>query len=125
LPKSDEEARQQIKSILKPYKSERFEIYEGYVFPIGKQPDNSSWTGFQNYHPRTHNGYITIFRERKNNESSAKIGLKFYNPGTRMELTDLRTGEVRNVTLDKKGRISFNISKAPGFRFFKVRILDS
>ena len=121
----DEEARQQIKSILKPYKSERFEIYEGYVFPIGKQPDNSSWTGFQNYHPRTHNGYITIFRERKNNESSAKIGLKFYKPGTRMELTDLRTGEVRNVTLDKKGRISFNISEAPGFRFFKIRILDS
>ena len=64
-------------------------------------------------------GYLTIFRELKNKQPTAKIALHFFQPGTKLTLTDVLTGKSREVRLDDKGRAEFRIDKAPGFLFLK------
>ncbi|MEX0981146.1 MAG: hypothetical protein WD577_04195 [Bacteroidales bacterium] len=40
----------------------------GSLFALGDRPDDTSWTGFQNYHPNENIGYLTLFREIDNKE---------------------------------------------------------
>ena len=116
----NEAAREEIKAILKCYRAQRERMYQGYVFGIGSMPDNAGWTGFQNYHPKTGDGYLTVFRELHNEQPRAKLTLHFYKPGTRLRLVDLSSGSVRHATLDDQSQVEFAIHEAPGFRFLKV-----
>lgn len=116
----NESARRQIKAIFKPYKTERKQMYDGYVFAIGKMPDNASWAGFQNYNPQTGNGYLTVFRELSNKQPKTKLALHFYPPGTKLQLTDLLSGKTCNIALDDQSQVEFRIPQAPDFRFVKV-----
>ncbi|MCG8685268.1 MAG: hypothetical protein MI892_10360, partial [Desulfobacterales bacterium] len=112
-------AREELKPIIAKYKAERDEMYKGYVFAVGDKPDNGSWTGFQNYNPETGNGYLTFFRELKNPDSNYTIALHFLKPGTKLEITNILTGDNHNVTLSEKSEIDIQIPQAPGYLFFK------
>ncbi len=116
------EARKELKTVLEPYKLHRKDMYQGYVFALGDKPDNASWSGFQNYNPKTNNSYLTIFRELNNKKSKAKIALHFYKSNTRLKMTDLITGEISEVKLDNKNQAEFHIPKAPGFKFSKIEV---
>jgi hypothetical protein len=116
------EAKAQIKPILEIYKKHREEMYAGYVFPIGDEPNNESWTGFQNYNPETNSGYLTIFRELKNNENSKSIELRFIN-GKKLKLTNLITNKVESVQ-PEKNKVIFQIDQPAGFQFFKYEFLN-
>jgi len=116
-----QKAREQIKPILSVYKKHREAMYSGYVFPIGNEPDNKSWTGFQNYNPETNSGYLTIFRELHNNDTSKDIALKFIED-KEIKLTNLLTDEMRVIKLGGSN-INFSISHPASFQFFKYEII--
>ncbi|WP_321290665.1 hypothetical protein [uncultured Sunxiuqinia sp.] len=113
------EARAELKPIIAKYKAERAEMYKGYVFAIGDKPDNKSWTGFQNYNPETGNGYLTVFRELNNQKKSAQISLHFFEPGTKLQLTDILTNKKWQITLNERSEVNFTIPETPGFLFLK------
>ncbi|MFW6328378.1 MAG: hypothetical protein ACOC2F_08715, partial [Bacteroidota bacterium] len=116
------DARKEIKPLLAIYKQHRPEIYKGYVFPIGEEPDNKSWTGFQNYNPDTKTGYFTVFRELHNKEKSKIIELKFLE-NKRIELVNLLTDE-KTVKKQKGSAISFTMEEPASFQFYQYNILD-
>ncbi|TKG95441.1 hypothetical protein EYV94_08335 [Puteibacter caeruleilacunae] len=116
-----DKAKQEIKPLIDVYKSQREAMYAGYVFAIGEEPTNASWSGFQNYNPTTKTGYLTIFRERKNEESEKEIELHFAQ-NKRIVLTDLMTGETQEQTLGKSGNVTLALDKPGTFLFLKYEM---
>ena len=115
-------AREEIRPLLNIYKKYREDMYKGYVFPIGDEPDNQSWTGFQNYNPDLKTGYLTIFRELHNKEKSKNIELKFFE-NKRIELLNLLTGD--KTVMNQEGSTILFTSKEPAeFQFYRYTILD-
>jgi len=119
----DESDREQIRPLLRLYKKHRREMNKGYVFPIGEKPDNASWAGFQCHNPQRGSGYVTLFRERKNEVASRQIALRFLG-GESIKITDLRTGDSRRVSVPQDGRVDFQIERAPDFLFCRYKLLD-
>lgn len=117
----DERARSQIRPLLALYKAHRRRMYRGFVFPIGAEPDNASWTGFQNWDPETESGYLTIFREIGAEEPVAEIALRFA-AGRRLRIMDLQSGIDRSLQVPPDGRLRFEIPQAPGFRFLRYEL---
>jgi len=115
------QAREELKPIIQRYKAHREKMYRGYVFAIGAKPDNASWTGLQNHNFQTGDGYLTIFRELRNEQAKSKLALHFLDPHAKLTLTDLMTGQSRQVTLDEKRQIEFEIDTAPGFAFLEYK----
>ncbi len=116
------QARREIKKLLALYKKHREEMYKCFVFPIGEEPDNKSWPGFQFYNSDQKSGYITIFRELNNKENKKDICLKFLT-GKKIKLTNLQTGKMFNAQVSKEGNITFKIDKPADFRFYKYELL--
>lgn len=114
----DEAARKQIRPLLKIYKAHRKDMYQGYVFPIGEEPDNASWPGFQNHNPEKSTGYLTIFREIGNKEMTKKINLRFIR-NQEIMLEDLLTGKKKKVKVNDRGEVELKIEKAADFRFYQ------
>jgi hypothetical protein len=113
------EARNAIRPLITAFKRERAEMYKGYVFPIGRKPDNAQWTGFQNHNPDTGNGYLTIFRELNSKDASGTLALHFLKPGAKVQLTDVLSGKTRTATLNQKSEATFELEAAPGFLFLR------
>jgi len=116
------EAKTEIKSLIKVYKQNRAELFNGYVFAIGDEPTNSSWSGFQNVGPDKDGGYLTIFRELNNNEDIKIIELKFLKNKT-IQLLNLENGFMQMKPVDKEGRVEFTGIKKGGFIFFKYTVV--
>ncbi len=113
------EARAQIKPVLAAYRAVRDEMFNGYVFPIGQEPDNRSWSGFQNVNPdNSRVGFITLFRQLENQEPRQRIQLHFVQ-GRCLTLTNLLTGETQMVTADSEGNVEFSIKNPGGFLFLR------
>jgi hypothetical protein len=116
-----EEAISAISKVLSLYRQHRSAMYDGYVYPIGECPTDSSWSGFQCILPDGESGYLTIFRELNNTEAKKKIEL--YNvPDGRLELQDLVAETSETVTVED-GKISVTMEKAPDYRYMKYRII--
>lgn len=116
-----DDARKAIKDLLKVYKIHRSDLYSGFVYPIGDEPSNSSWTGFQNIGSDKLQGYLMIFRERLNQSNSSEIAVNFLD-GKDIRLENLLTGEKR-LALNKNGKIDFTINKAGDYVFYKYEII--
>ncbi len=112
-----EQARAQIRPLLAVYKRHRAEMFRGYVFPIGEKPDNASWAGFQCYVHGSGVGYLTLFRELHNEESSRAVRLHFLS-GKTLTLQDLCSGETQRVPVAPDGHARFQIPRPAGFRFY-------
>jgi hypothetical protein len=114
--------REELKKIIGTYKENRREIFESYVFPVGNEPNNASWTGFQIYHPEKKSGYLMVFRELHNKENVAEMKLKF-----------IRDKEIRMVDLEnsksetqngENGHVQFSIENPAGYKFLRYEIID-
>ena len=116
------EARDTVKHILTAYKKERLNIYESLVYPIGDEPDNSNWSGFQAHNIKSKVGYITLFREINNKEESHRIRLRFI-ADKKVKFTNILNGEGFDVKVDKDGFVQFEILQAGDFRFLKYELL--
>ncbi len=117
-----QEARDQIRPLLAIYKDHRQAMYRGYVFPIGAEPDDASWTGFQNHDAKAGSGYLTVFRELECRQEEGEFRLWFV-AGRTIRLTDLIGGDEREMTVPKDGVIRFTLDSAPAFRFLRYQLV--
>ena len=117
-----EEARKQIRPLLALYKKHRAEIFSGYVFPIGDEPNDGSWTGFQSYLPAKNAGHLMVFREAGNAQAEGSLRLKCLT-GKKIQLTDLIAEKQRTVELGTEAKVTFELPKAPDFGFFRYEVV--
>ena len=120
--KFDASARAQMRPLIAAWKKEKAALARGYVHPIGSEPDDASWTGFQNHIEGTADGHLLLFRELNNKENSSALALKDCANKT-LRLTDLLTGETRDAPADAQGRVTFTMDKPGDYRFYKYTIL--
>ena len=118
-----DEARDQLRPIIKIYKEQRDEMYQGYVFPIGDEPDNKSWSGFQNYNPETKTGFLTVLRQIENREKQKGIALKFLS-GKTIKITNLVSRTSRVVNVPDSGIVPFAIEKPADYLFLKYERMN-
>jgi hypothetical protein len=116
------EDRAPVRELISIYKAHRDELYKGYVFALGDRPDDTSWTGFQNYHPEKDFGYLTLFREIDNKDKKKRIQLHFIK-GKTLAIEDLITGKKKNYKVDNKGYVEFTMKDPASFKFYKYTIL--
>ena len=117
-----EEARKDIKSLLRIYKKYRNDIYSGFVYPIGEKPDDQSWTGFQNHASASDDhGYLLVYREQGNKHPKQSIKINFCE-NERLLLTDLISNEERVVECNAEGEVSFTINEPADFLFYSYKI---
>jgi len=116
--------QEELTRIIGLYKSHRKEIFEGFVFPVGDEPNNASWSGFQVYHPDKNTGYLMLFREIHNAEKSHEFKLKFIKDTT-LEITDLeKPDESPEQFQVSDGKLSFRIEKPADYLFLKYEIIE-
>jgi hypothetical protein len=113
----EDEERDELRNIISAYKKHRSSIFDNYVLPIGQEPNNASWTGFQMYNPNSDEGYLMLFRELNNEHSKWTYNLEFAEDCT-IELEDILTGEKKEVLL-KDGNIEIEITQPAGYKFLK------
>jgi hypothetical protein len=115
----DTAGKNELTNFIAQYKKYREGMFTAYTFPIGEQPDNQSWSGFQMVSDNgLKDNYLLLFREMHNKEPSKKIQLK-YLAGKTIKITDLRTGVSMIKTADAKGNFNFAISHAADFLWLK------
>ena len=107
-----------IKPLLATYKKYRNNLYNSYVFPIGDEPNNANWSGFQWYNPNKKTGYLIIFRELNNKKSEKKMPLYFLKNKT-ITLTNLETEVSTSETIDENGMLKIIINDSANFKFLK------
>lgn len=114
-------ARDELRPLIALYKQHRAKILGGYVTPLGEEPNGKSWTGF---HCRTSatEGYLTVFREIDNQETSAELDLPMLPEG-RFELMDLLGAQpLESYQLtDRKLNCSLPISGAFSFLHYQLK----
>lgn len=115
------EARDAIRPLLALYREHREAMFRGLVFPIGDEPTDASWTGFQSHDAATQTGYLTIFRELGNDQRSARVALRFL-AGKALEVTDLRRGTARRRRVGRDGTVSFRIARPADFLFLRYEV---
>ena len=118
----NDKARKEIRPMIAGYKKIRNELYAGYMFPVGDEPTNSSWSGFQNVQENMNEGFLMAFREINNQEKEYGMFLRFLNNRT-LELTDIYTGEKCRKQVDGNGMLILSIEKPADFRFWKYKII--
>ena len=118
----EQDQRAEIKAILKAYKEVRNELFDRYVFPIGSEPNNRSWAGFQWMDPQSDTGYLLVFRERLNEESSCAIPLRFLEAGAELRIDDLRSGESFDLKLDQHRAATLTLAGSGDVKFLRYQI---
>lgn len=117
-----EHRRDEVKPLIATYKKHRDAIHSGTVYPLGAEPDDHSWTGFQSVAPDERSGYLTIFREIENPEASREIKLHFLNDAASLRLTNLMTGDTATVPVSPGGRFAFTIPSPGDYLFLRYEI---
>lgn len=117
----NEKAREELRPLLKLYKEHRDKILQGYVFPLGDEPDDRSWSGFQCHFADTEEGYITLFRELYNTEEDQQIRLHFLEDRD-ISFRNLVSGTSWNTKASPAGEAGFSLSKAPSFLFLHYQL---
>jgi len=116
-----EPAIAEIQPILAAYKKVRTEIYDSYIYPIGNEPDNASWSGFQAAKAGRNTGYITVFRELNNTKAKYKMRLNVLH-SQHITLTNLLTGQTVQTKVNRKGILKLEIAQPGDFRFYKYEV---
>lgn len=116
-------AKDEIRPVLENYKQHRNSMFNQYVFPIGDDPDNNSWTGFQWIDSNKRSGYLMIFRELNNQDDEMPIALRFIK-SKRLEITNLMDGSSNEVQVDAHGKYTLTINRPADYRFLKYQILN-
>ncbi|NMH87960.1 hypothetical protein [Flavivirga algicola] len=114
--------RDELRQLISIYKEHRKDIFQSYVFPIGEEPNNHSWSGFQIYNPDKNTGFLMIFRELHNNENSKEIKLKFLK-NKKIKLIDLEENNtIKQVRAGLNGNVRFFIDKPAQYLFLKYEL---
>lgn len=113
--------RAETKALLDVYRAHRGELFSRYVFPLGDEPSNRGWSGFQWFDPaQPRSGYLLLFRERLNEEPTRALPLRFLPPGTSLHVEDLRRSTESTVTLDHDSAAAFTLPMAGDVLFLRI-----
>jgi hypothetical protein len=119
----DAEGKQELKALITTYKQCSEDIFTSTTFPIGDEPCNASWTGFQMASTsKPNSGHLLLFRELHNKEVSTTLPLKFV-AGKKLKITNLGTSEVREVTAGPDGAVEFTMPNPADFRLLNYAVL--
>jgi alpha-galactosidase len=107
-------------AVIKAYSQHQSRIHEGAILPIGKEPNGTSWTGFQSMRNEKR-GYVLVFRE--------------YNPTGQgeMSLYDLASQSVTfehvcgqgkdfRTKTGPKGEVTFRLPSKHSFALYQYRV---
>lgn len=119
-----ESQQEDVKELLKAYNAEKRAMFSSYVFPIGNEPDNKSWTGFQLHHPEMNEGYLLIFRELHSPDSSKEMHVYFLHD-KKYQIMDLMPGTEKLKAFGKDNRVEIEIPQTASYRFLKYKISDN
>ena len=117
----DEDARALLRPLIARYKTHRDGILAGTVFPIGDEPCDRAWTGFQSHREADHAGYLLVFRELDNSDTTVRLALHFAL-GRSVSLTDVIHGTTTEHTANADGRVAVTLEEAPGYGFYRYRL---
>jgi hypothetical protein len=94
-------------------------MFDSYVFPVGDEPANDRWSGFQWYHPDKQSGYLLLFREIHNKEQTRDIQLRFLKDKD-IICTNIRNDQQWRQKVDEQGDASFTIEDKADFLLLKI-----
>lgn len=117
----DPTARDRIRPLMQKWREHRDELSRGYVFPIGDEPCDAAWFGFQNHRVEDGSGYLLVYREKDAAGDSQRLPLHLVEPGTSLRMTDVLTGDAFDTSLDADGAIPIAIDAVPGFRWLRYK----
>jgi hypothetical protein len=107
--------------LIEKYKKIQHDFHSGIILPLGDEPNGKSWTGFQSSNGKE--GYLIIFRE--NNPELLKNVSTYLAPGTVIECRNVFKDETaKKFTIDRDGKIKFEIPAINDFVMFQYRILN-
>jgi hypothetical protein len=119
----DDDGRKELAALIKIYKAHRKDIFTSYTFPIGDEPDNASWSGFQMVSTTRTGGYLLLFRELHNTSSKRAIVLKFLS-GKRINLMDLQSGASRDAVVPADGAVEFELKEPASYCFYQYTVAE-
>ena len=117
-----EEERALVKNVLTVYKKYREKILNGYVSPIGRQPDGTVWTGFQCTCSHDY-GFLTLFREKDSEEPSARIRLDV-PAGSTIRLQGLYQGKDQILKPEPDGTYLFSDLERAAWAFYRYEVTE-
>lgn len=117
-------SRKEIKRLLDVYKKHRDEIFHSDVYPVGEEPTNHSWSGFQAWDVSKNQGYVTIFRERLNKETNKEIPLNYMEKGMHIKITDLLNEETQEIVAGDGGAVKFVLNNPGQYLFAKLEVYE-
>ena len=109
-------ARMELKPLIRLYKKHREKILSGFVSPIGDEPDNASITGFLCRSGESGEGYLTVFREAGSKQTKSALKLPGLN-GMKLVFENLLNGT--KMEFEDAGVVEFEIPKPASFLFMK------
>lgn len=117
-----ETGRRQLTPLIAAYKAAREDIFTSTTYPVGEEPSNASWTGFQMVSTtRGNGGHLLLFRELHDARPTAKVRLKFL-AGRTLALTNLLTGEKSVAKVDADGMLECTMDKPADFRLLRYEV---
>jgi hypothetical protein len=118
----DDAGKAELKELIKGYKTCRADIFTSTTYPIGDEPCNATWSGFQMVSTQRNGGHLLLFRELHNAEPKRKLALKFL-AGKTVTLTDaLKGGAPRTVQVGADGAVEFEIPQAADYRLLRYEV---
>ncbi len=106
--------------LIKTYKQHWGKIHSGKIFPIGKEPDGFSWSGFQSV-INDQSGYILVFRDNNSNNNQP---IKTYLlPGKNVSFKHIAgSGQNFSKKSGPEGTIEFNLPATKSFALYQYEI---
>ncbi len=110
-------ARDELRPLIALYKAHREAIFEGFVSPLGDEPNGANWTGFLSVDKDGNGGYATIFRELHNGEPRHSFALPLDKPARWTNLLTDETGALDPAS----GTPTFELESA-SFGFYRYEL---
>lgn len=108
------------RNIINIYKQIQHDLHQGYIFPIGEEPNGESWTGFQSLH--SDRGYFIIYRENSNKVTEELE--TFLDDGVTVQIKSLTDMSYSTIQIaGKSGRISFSLPEKNCFDIYEYIII--
>ncbi|WP_017445889.1 alpha-galactosidase [Gayadomonas joobiniege] len=115
-----QQQRDETKKLLNVYKKHRNNLFNGYVFPLGKTPDGKSITGFQWFNPvKPNESYLLLFRERLSKQAQTQIELNFLPKHSNWQVENLLGKQAQKITV-KQGNAKVFIKEAGDIAFVRL-----
>lgn len=124
----DNEGQAELKTLIARYKRVREDLFTSLTFPIGTEPNNASWSGFQMVSTRRDGGHVLLFRELHNPDPTREIALKFLALKkvrlTEVPLLDSHPqGAPQTIRVGAGGQVSFHIPSPAAFQLYEYEVV--